>query len=61
MAGGPTDEAGASAGSGVEGSGPKRPTSRTHYSGLWVGEAKPGPGLEGEIPPNPIKLAPSLS
>ena len=68
MAGGPGEEAGAEAGSskGVAGldlaSGQdlKRPRARAHYSGLWIGEAKPGDGLEDEIAPNPIKCPPPL-
>ena len=64
MAGGPGDEAGAEAGgsssAGVAGQDLKRPRARAHYSGLWIGEAKPGDGLEDEIAPNPIKSPPPL-
>ena len=65
MAGGPGDEAGAEAGSSqsagvASGHDLKRPLARAHYSGLWIGEAKPGDGLEDEIAPNPIKCPPPL-
>mmetsp|Transcript_9060 Transcript_9060/g.17721 ORF Transcript_9060/g.17721 Transcript_9060/m.17721 type:complete len:150 (-) Transcript_9060:98-547(-) len=34
--------------------------AKAHYSGLWIGEAQPAPGQEGDVPVNPIKWALSI-